>query len=85
MHMDDFKNVIWTDETTVQLESHKRFCCRKDGRQPRYKPRPKHSIKVHVWAGISWNGICVFEGRMDAKLYVEILGKSLVPFISRIY
>lgn len=26
---DQFENVIWTDETTVQLESHKQYCCRK--------------------------------------------------------
>ena len=28
---DDFSNVIWTDESSVQLESHRRFCCRKRG------------------------------------------------------
>ena len=26
---DDFHDVVWTDETTVQMESHKRLCCRK--------------------------------------------------------
>ena len=26
---DDFHDVIWSDETTVQLESHRRFCCHK--------------------------------------------------------
>ena len=31
---DDFQNVVWTDETTVQLESHKRLCCRKNGIRP---------------------------------------------------
>ena len=50
---DDFQDVIWSDETTVQLETHRRRCYRKDGEQPRPKPRPKHPIKVHVWAGIS--------------------------------
>ena len=24
-----FEDVIWTDETTVQMETHRRFCCRK--------------------------------------------------------
>lgn len=24
--LDEFLNVIWTDETTVQLETHKRYC-----------------------------------------------------------
>ena len=36
---DNFDTVIWTDETTVQLESHRRFACRKRGEPPRPKPR----------------------------------------------
>ena len=46
--------------------------------------RPKHPVKVHVWGGISnvgRTGICIFEGRMDAPLYTEILSQALVPFI----
>ena len=85
---DDFTNVVWSDETTVQLETHRRFCCRKKGQKPRYKPRPKHPIKLHVWAGISYEGatkLCIFEGIMNAKLYTEILEKCLVPFLQRTY
>ena len=36
---DNFDNVVWTDKCSVQLESHKRFCCRKQGEPPRLKPR----------------------------------------------
>lgn len=36
---DTLDNVIWTDECSVQLESHRRFCCRKIGEAPRPKPR----------------------------------------------
>ena len=36
---DTFDNVIWTDECTVQIESHRRFCCRKLGEAPKRKPR----------------------------------------------
>ena len=81
---DDFNNVIWSDETTVQIETHKRYCYRKEGQKPRPKPRPKHPVKVHVWAGISKQGateVCIFEGIMDAHLYCEILEKTLLPFI----
>ena len=39
---DTFENVAWTDECTVQLESHKRFCCRKQGELPKPKPRYAH-------------------------------------------
>ena len=34
-----FEDVIWTDKTTVQLESHRRFCCKKRGERPKNKPR----------------------------------------------
>ena len=36
---DTFDDVIFTDECTVQMESHRRFCCRKEGEAPRPKPR----------------------------------------------
>ena len=36
---DNFDDVVWTDECSVQLETHKRFCCRKQGEPPRPKPR----------------------------------------------
>ena len=39
-HKDDtFADIVWTDECTVQLETHRRFCCRKRGERPRNKPR----------------------------------------------
>lgn len=34
-----FYDVIWTDETTLQLESHRRFACHKKGERPKNKPR----------------------------------------------
>ena len=36
-----------------------------------YHYRAKHPVKVHVWAGISWQGatgVCVFERKMNAPL-----------------
>ena len=84
----NFENVVWTDETSVQLETHKCFYCHKLRQKPRYKPRPKHPVKVHVWAGISWNGhtdICIFKCIMNAELYVRILGECLVPFLESVY
>ena len=35
---DTFDDVIWNDECTVQMESHRRFACRKQGEPPRPKP-----------------------------------------------
>lgn len=81
---DTFANVIWTDEASVQLETHRKRCYRKKGDRPKPKPRPKHPIKVHVWAGISMQGateICIFTGMMNAEFYVQILRQFLLPFI----
>ena len=50
--------------------------------------RAKHPVKVHVWAGISRRGrtsICIFEGIMDASLYIEVLEATLLPFLSLVY
>ena len=83
-----FEDVIWSDETSVQMETHRRFCCRKKGQKPCYKPRPKHPVKVHVWAGISWNGatkVCIFDQIMDAEFYCGLVDKYLMPFIQNVY
>ena len=85
---ENFTDVVWSDETSIQMETHCRFCCRKNSQKPRYKPRPKHPTKVHVWAGISWNGAtraCIFEGIMDAELYCRILDEYLLPFLQTVY
>ena len=50
--------------------------------------RPKHPLKVHVWAGISMQGrtsICIFDGIMKKELFVEILNSSLLPSIHALY
>lgn len=50
--------------------------------------RPKHPLKVHVWAGISLRGptkICIFEGIMDAPMFIDILRATLLPFIAEKY
>ena len=79
---------IYSDEITVQIKAHRRFCCTKSGLKPRYKPRPKHPMKVHVWAAISKkgrSGICIFEGCMDAVAYVNLLEQTLIPMIEALY
>ena len=50
---DNFDDAIFSDETTVQLDTHHRRCYRKEGEKPRLKLRPKRPTKVHVWGGIS--------------------------------
>ena len=53
---EDFHNVIFSDECSIQLDSHGRLCFRKRGKLRKLKPKPKHPVKVHVWAGISSYG-----------------------------
>ena len=70
--MDDeetFDDVIFTDESTFQLECHRRKCFRKKKTPRKLKYRHKHPPKVHVWAGISKKGatqIVMFSGIMNA-------------------
>ena len=46
LNKDTFEDVIFTDETTVQIEQYARICFRKDCSQPKRKGRPKHPLKV---------------------------------------
>ena len=45
-------------------------------------------MKIHVWAGISMKGptdLMMFDGIMDAPLYVRILREALIPSAQRLY
>ena len=82
---DTFDNVIFTDECSISLEQFRRTCYRKVGEPAKRKPKPKHPLKLHVWAGISRHGgtkICIFEGIMATDLYIDILRTHLLPFIT---
>ena len=81
---DQFQDVIWTDECSVQQDSHGRLCFRRVKEPRKLKPKPKHPVKVHVWAGISCRGatqILIFTGIMTAVRYCLILEAGLLPFI----
>ena len=86
---EQFDNVIFTDECSVLLENHSKISFHRKWEQPKLKGRPKHPVKVHVWAGISKRGptrLVIFEGIMDAQFYVsEILTNGLLPFIKEAF
>lgn len=85
---DDFSDCIYSDETSVQIETHRWFCCTKSGLKPRYKPRPMHPTNVRVWAAISIkgrSGICILNGCMDAVAHASILERTLLPMIEKLY
>ena len=83
---DTFNNVIWTDESSVQLTRHSQTMRVKIGKERILKPTAKHTVKVHVWARIPKRGatyICVFDQIMDGMLYIQILDKHLLPFLEK--
>lgn len=81
---EEFNDVIFTDESTIQLEHHSRLCFRQQ-RQPRaLKQRAKHPIKVHIWGGISKRGathVIIFSGIINAESLAQVLEVGLLPFI----
>ena len=36
---DGFEDVVWSDESSIQMETHRRHCYRKQGSPPKNKPR----------------------------------------------
>ena len=52
----ELSDVIWTDECSIQLESHRKITYHKRGEPSKMVCTPKHPPKVHMWAGISAKG-----------------------------
>ena len=81
---EQFSNVVFSDECTVQLENHSRLCFRKKNEKRKLKQRAKHPIKLHIWGGISVRGatrLVMFTGIMDAKRLGAVYEAGLLPFI----
>ena len=85
---DAFTDVMWTDERSVQLQCYSLHCYRKKGQVKKFKPRPKHLLKVRIWAGISYRGptqIVIFTGKLCATKLRKILDAALLPFVRLVY
>ena len=95
---DTFHDVIFTDESSVQIGQNQKVVLSKIVRNAAGKiiskdtpqlTRVKHPLKVHVWGGISRNGatqLLIFNGIMDAAFYTEtILEGTLLPAINHLY
>lgn len=82
-----FENVIFVDESTVEMCSAGRLFFHQNGsnldRLPGKAPKPKHALKVNVWRGISYRGrtdVCIFTGIMDSEIYIsKFLRTTLFP------
>ena len=53
---EQFDNVIFSDECTVQLDHHARLCFCKEREKRALKQQAKHPVKVHIW-GVSLRGV----------------------------
>ena len=85
---EQFDNVLFTDESTIQLDQHSRLCFRRHLQPWVLKQRAKHPIKVHVWGGISKRGatnVIIFSGIMDAERLERIFEAGLLPFLRDVF
>ena len=82
---ENFDNVLWSDESSIQLDWNGKLSFHRWWEPAKLKGKPKHPFKVNVWACISKRGgskILIFTGIMDAQFYAEeIIKKTLKPFI----
>ena len=86
--LEQFKDVNFTDECTVQLERHRRKFFSKTNVPRKLKYHHKHPSKVKVWAEISKWGttkLIMFSGIMTATKCRDTLSVSLVPFLQKTY
>ena len=84
---EDFADVIFTDECSVQLEQHSKLCFRKHLQPRKLKQRPKYPLKLHIWGGISSQGatrVNMFSRIMNAERFKLILEAGLLPFIQEV-
>jgi hypothetical protein len=84
-----FQDVIFTDESRVEISKISRRSFRQKGQPVPRHPKPKHPFSVMVWGGISKKGrtdLAIFNGIMKAPFYAnKILGERLVGHIEAHY
>ncbi len=83
-----FEDLVFVDETKIQLERHTKKSCHQKGFKIKKKPLHKHPVFVLVWAGISRKGrtLCkIFKGIMCTDDYISILQECLLPFTNSAY
>ena len=74
-----FDNVIWTDESSIRIESHRRFCCRKRENQspgtPAYSTctRVAISLQVHSFLSLRQKCTCGLELAKGEQLLFAFL------------
>ena len=84
---DQFADIIFTDECSAQLHNNIVTFYRKITANRPSIPKPKHPLKVHLWAGIRKRGaspVFIFDGIMTGEFFTNaILKDEALPFINR--
>jgi hypothetical protein len=76
----NWRQVVFSDETTLQMFQNTQKVFYKVGTQPPQKLMVKHPYKVHAWGAFSAKGpiaLFLFTGIMDGAFYCEILTENL--------
>lgn len=86
---DNLNDIIFSDESSIQLHNNKTTCYRLKDSRNHILPKPKHPLKVHVWGGISRRGatkLVIFEGIMEKTFFTNsILKDNLLPFVQNVF
>lgn len=84
-----FEDVIFTDESKIELSDVCRKSYRKKGQPIPRRKRAKHPYSMLVWGGISRRGatpLVMFNGIMDSDWYQKkILRNNFLPFAKVVY
>ena len=83
---DEFNDAMFSDECTIKMESHGKITFRKWYEPKKFKPKPKHPYKLHVWAAISRKGpsrIVIFHGIMRSQFFVDEILSAAKEFIDK--
>lgn len=83
----DFSNIIFSDETTVELYRNIKKVWRRKGEQIIYR-KVKHPIKVHAWGCFSSQGfgkLYCFANNLNGDLLCKIYEKALLPSASNMF
>ena len=84
-----FDDVIFTDESKIELRDVSRKCFRKSDEPLKRRKKAKHPYSLMVWGGISRRGatqLLMFNGIMVSQWYSEeILQKHFLPYAKLVY
>lgn len=84
-----FDDVIFTDESRIELSDVGKFSYRKGGQPIPRRKKAKHPFAFLLWGGISRRGttpLIVFNGIMDSLFYQDtILRQGFIPFANAVY